>query len=104
MVSIIIILLLLTGLSVTLFALGVIKQNRLPRTTHSIDHMLFNIRFCQNTVHALYLDLLRLISRKAWLTMLVVKINKEHEDCLLSLCLASSCSPVLKIVKFQLFS
>lgn len=55
-----------------------------------MDPILFNIRFCQKILHVVSLDLLKLISRKAWL--LAAKINKQNKDHLLSLCLASKCS------------
>lgn len=38
--------------------------------------ILFHIRFCRKILHVFCLDLLKLISRKAWLMMLAVKINK----------------------------
>lgn len=38
-----------------------------------MGHILFNIRFSHKALHVFYLDVLKLISRKAWLIMLVVK-------------------------------
>lgn len=67
-----------------------------------MDPILFNICFCQKILHVVSLDLLKLISRKAWL-MLAAKINKQNKDHLLSLCLASpqSVHHILKIAKFS---
>lgn len=68
-----------------------------------MDHILFNTHFCQNILHVFYLDLLRLISRKERLIMLVIKVNLKNQqvkDCLRSLCRVSSDSAMLKIAKF----
>lgn len=70
-----------------------------------MDPILFNICFCQKLVHVFHLDLLKLISRKAWLMMLAVEIKKYTKQRLPALSVPSrSAHLMLTIAKFLLFS
>lgn len=75
-VSLVSLIFFLTGLSQSDCLLSVWQSEMDPRMTHSTDHILFTLRFCQKLMRVFYLDLLKLLSRKAWLRMLAVKINK----------------------------
>lgn len=46
--------------------------------THSMNpHIVKCKTFCQEIVHVFYFDLLKSISRKAWLKVLAVQINEK---------------------------
>lgn len=71
---------------------------------HSMDHILVQHMLLPENIACVFLDLLKLISRKAWLTMLAVKINKSTKQRLPALSVPSlSVHHMLQIAKFYYF-